>query len=115
MHDKYKLYLPIKKKLLDFATMSNDKKLLKKKSVCYHLTSEISSRMTLMHSTTRSGLPPTSTTRSVEWGQHSWKSLIVVWVFLKKQQQKNVFHCQGNAFFFFFFCEADLNIKPPGY
>ncbi len=30
MHEKYKLYLPIKKKLLDFATMSNDNKLLKK-------------------------------------------------------------------------------------
>lgn len=45
------------------------------------LTSDTSARITFMHSTTRSGFPPTKTTRSVECGQHSWNSLIVVWVF----------------------------------
>lgn len=43
-------------------------------------TSAVSSSMVLIHCTTLSALPPTSTTRSVDWGQHSWKSLMVVWV-----------------------------------
>ena len=53
----------------------------------WNLTSDTNSRMTLIHSTTRSGFPPTKTTLSVEWGQHSWNSLMVVWVFYRKKRQ----------------------------
>lgn len=54
------------------------------------LTSATSSSMTLMHSTTRSGLPPTRTTRSVECGQHSWNSLMLVWVFCGTGAERSV-------------------------
>lgn len=42
------------------------------------LTSAISSIIVLMHSTTLSDFPPTRTTRSVDCGQHSWNSLMLV-------------------------------------
>lgn len=54
------------------------------------LTSATSSRIVFMHSTTLSILPPTSTTRSVEWGQHSWKSLMLVFVFWKHNRLRDV-------------------------
>lgn len=53
----------------------------RKKESRKRLTSAMSSSMVLMHSTTRSIFPPTSTTRSVDWGQHSWNSLMLVFVF----------------------------------
>lgn len=52
------------------------------------LTSAMSSSIVLIHSTTLSILPPTSTTRSVDWGQHSWNNLMLVFVFWRSIQQR---------------------------
>lgn len=79
--------------------------------MCYNwahncFTSAMSSSMVLIHSTTLSALPPTSTTRSVDWGQHSWKSLMVVWVLWnnnrpkewEEKEKKNLWELQGTAY-----------------
>lgn len=53
-------------------------------------TSAMRSSIVLIHSTTLSVFPPTSTTRSVDWGQHSWNSLMLVFVVWKHNLQINI-------------------------